>query len=191
MKSGRILLAVIILAIIGVIISDIFYVSKRKKQFLDLEKQRIFTSNKLATAKIVQENINHVKDLVLKNMDFTPRIDTVGHETYLFELISSWINDLKLGLISVKPVRPTIRGRVTTYSYDIDIEGDFFKFGELCAKFENSRRIVSLETFNISLLGGNKKDKGGPGSNKISARIRINTYRIKKNTKTVPINSRQ
>ena len=40
-------------------------------EFKAIEKKRIDTSNKLATAKIVSEDLTHVKDLVFKNMDFT------------------------------------------------------------------------------------------------------------------------
>lgn len=178
MKSGTLLLLLIIVIAIGLFTFDKMYTSKLETKFTQLEKQRIITSNKLATAKIVYENLNHVRDLVFKNMDFPDQKDTVLLETIFFDFLTTCVNDLKLKLVSVKPLRPQTQNRITTYGYDLEIEGDFFKFGELCAKFENSRRILSLETFNVSLLSdkaNNKSDIKG-----ISVRMRVNAFRVKK-----------
>jgi hypothetical protein len=67
---------------------------------------------------------------------------------------------------------------VTTYGYNLEIEGDFFKFGELCAKLENSRRILSLETFEVSLLSDKANNKSEIKG--ISVKMRVNAYRVKK-----------
>jgi len=179
-KISNILLLVVILSIFGVIIFDQTYLSGLEKKFMKIESVRIETSNRLATAKIVHENLNHVRGLVFENMDFPGQPDTLGHETHLFNFITSCINDLKLKLVSVKPVRPTQSGLITTYGYDIEIQGDFFKFGELCSKFENSRRIVSLETFDVSLMDHEEKALGGPENKMIHVKMRINSYRVKK-----------
>ncbi len=180
MKLGNILVIIIVVAIIGTIVADKYYVTQFETDFSELEKQRIITSNKLATAKIVHENLNHVRDLVFKNMDFPGQKDSITHETYFFEFITTCVNDLKLKLVSVKPKRPSINGRITTYGYDIEIEGDFFKFGELCAKFENSRRIVSIESFNVDLITG-KEGRRYAGTYKgIRVTMRVNTFRVKK-----------
>ena len=119
-------------------------------------------------------------------MDFPGQKDTVSHESIFFDFLTDCVNDLKLRLISVKPVRPQTTDRITTYGYDIEIEGDFFKFGELCAKFENSRRIISLESFNVGLIEENRR-QASRYTREISAvnkgirvRMRVNTYRIKK-----------
>jgi Tfp pilus assembly protein PilO len=180
MKKQHILLFLVILATIAVIVADIAYVSKIKKNFIELEKQRIITSNKLATAKIVHENLNHVRELVVENMDFPGQTDTLSHETHLFKFITTCINDLKLELIGLQPQRPKTEGRITTYSYDIELEGDFFKFGEICSKFENSRRIVSLQAFNVELKDKGEKDVGGPERKVLSIKMYIDTYRVKK-----------
>lgn len=180
MKLGNILLIVAILMIIGVIAGDRLYVSKFQEKFRTLEKERIITSNKLATAKIVHENLHHVHDLVFKNMDFPGQTDTINHESHLFDFITTCVNDLKLKLVSVKPKRPVTKGRITTYTYSIEIEGDFFKFGELCAKFENSRRIVSLNTFKVSLIDKSEKISGGAEKKAIDVEMQIDTYRVKK-----------
>jgi Tfp pilus assembly protein PilO len=79
----------------------------------------------------------------------------------------------------VEPVRPVIQDRITTFGYTIVIEGDFFKFGELCSKFENSRRIISLETFNVDLISS-EKTRGLQTNKGIRVKMRVNTYRVKK-----------
>ena len=194
MKTGPVLLLVLCLMIIGIIAADMLYVAKLEPEFIELEKQRIVTSNKLATAKIVYENLNHVRDLVFKNMDFPGHRDTVVHESIFFEFLTTCINDLKLELVSVKPVRPKTVGLITTYGYDIEIEGDFFKFGELCAKFENSRRIISLESFEVSLIeevkfaGKRVNHHRDNSSHKgIRVKMRVDTYRVKKSMELQPI----
>ena len=58
MKTGNILVAVVVLILITVASLDWFYVRKFEGRFTELEKQRIVISNKLATAKIVYENLN-------------------------------------------------------------------------------------------------------------------------------------
>jgi len=178
MKTGNLLLLIIIVIIAGLAVLDRLYTSKLEAKFTELEKARIITSNKLATAKIVYENLNHVRDLVFKNMDFSNQKDSVPHESIFFDFLTTCINDLKLKIVSVKPLRPRTVDRITTYGYDIEIEGDFFKFGELCAKFENSRRIISLETFDVSLLS-DKKDHSAEVKG-IAVKMRVNTYRVKK-----------
>jgi hypothetical protein len=184
MKKQQALLLAVILAIIGTVVADIVYVSNMKKRFLELEKQRIVTTNKLATAKIVHENLNHVRDLVFKNMDFPGQTDSVSHETHFFEFITTCVNDLKLKLVSVRPKRPTTQGRITTYSYDIEVEGDFFSFGELCSKFENSRRIVTLQAFTVELREKSERVAGGPESKGIAVKLLLDTYRVKKSPDT-------
>lgn len=199
MKTGHVLLFIIVVVITGIIVADKMYVSQMEPQFIELEKKRIITSNKLATAKIVYENLNHVRDLVFKNMDFPGHEDSISHETIFFEFLTTCVNDLKLKLVSVKPQRPKTVGLITTYSYDIEMEGDFFKFGELCAKFENNRRIISLESFDVSLIeetnfaGSGRKRKGrssyqSNSTNKgISVKIRVDTYRVKKSNDMEPV----
>jgi len=179
-KRGDILIIVVLLLFAGVITAHFMYISKFKIKFKALEKEIIITSNKLTTAKIVQENLNHVRDLVFKNMDIPGQADSVTHESYFFSFITTCVNDLKLKLLSVEPRRPVTVDRVTTYTYDIEVEGDFFSFGELCSKLENSRRIVSMEDFGVSLIDSNEKENGGPQNKKIRIKIRINTYRVKK-----------
>jgi len=186
MKKEHLFLLLSILAVIGVAAADILYVSKLKKKFLDLEKQRIITSNKLATAKIVHENLNHVRDLVFKNMDFPGQSDSVSHETHFFEFVTTCVNDLKLKLLAVRPKRPVTQGRITTYSYDIEVEGDFFSFGELCSKFENSRRIVTLRAYSVTLLEKGEKSAGGPENKRISVKMLLDTYRVKKSPDIEP-----
>jgi hypothetical protein len=179
MKKETIALASVMIAILAVAFVDWLYVSRLEKKFVLIEKERIVISNKLATAKIVYENLNHVHDLVFKNMDFPGRMDTVAQETRFFDYVTTCINDLKLKLVSVEPVRPVIQDRITTFGYTIVIEGDFFKFGELCSKFENSRRIISLETFNVDLISS-EKTKGLQTNKGIRVKMRVNTYRVKK-----------
>jgi hypothetical protein len=181
-KFGNILIVVALLGAIGVVVGDRWYVSKMKPEFEELEKQRIVTSNKLATAKIVFENLYHVRDLVFKNMDFPGVQDSLSPETRFFDFITTCINDLKIKLVSTKPVRPQTEGRITTFGYDIEMEGDFFKFGELCAKFENSRRITSVATFDVALLGDTKRQTvgAGPGNKGIAVKMRVNTVRVAK-----------
>jgi hypothetical protein len=184
MKKETILLLIAIAAVIGTILADVLYTSTLSKKFLDLEKQRIVTSNKLATAKIVHENLNHVRDLVFKNMDFPGQTDSVSHETHFFEFVTTCVNDLKLKLLSVRPKRPVSEGKIITYSYDIEVEGDFFSFGELCSKFENSRRIVTLQAYSVTLMDKGEKTAGGPENKQVSVKMLLDTYRVKKSTDT-------
>jgi hypothetical protein len=179
MKTEHYILFAIVLAIAAAVLADRYYVSKFEGRFLALEKQRIVTSNKLATAKIVYENLNHVRDLVFKNMDFPGQTDTITNETYFFDFMTTCVNDLKLKLVAVKPLRPVVQDRVTIYGYDIEIEGDFFKFGELCSKLENSRRLASIETFGVSLLSERERPGGGAYKG-VKIAMRVNTYRVKK-----------
>jgi Tfp pilus assembly protein PilO len=180
MKQGKFLLLIVIVMFVAVVAVDFILVSKFKDEFKKLEKQRIITANKLATAKIVSENLNHVRDLVFKNMDFASQKDTIPHETRIFNFLTECINDLKLTLVAVRPLRPLTKDRITTYSYDIELEGDFFQIGEFCSKLENSRRIISLEEFDVQLVEKGEKKEGGPENKKVKVKMLINTYRVKK-----------
>ncbi len=197
MKTGRILLGILIFIIIGIFAADRLYLARFEKEFMELEKLRIVTSNKLATAKIVYENLNHVRDLVFENMDFPGQKDSIPHESVFFDFLTTCINDLKLKLVSVTPARPVTSGKITTYGYNIVVEGDFFKFGELCSKFENSRRIISLESFEVTQVNGNASSRGASsapasGNNKgIHVAMRVNTYRIAKAVELPPIKTPQ
>lgn len=180
-KAGRILFAVILILFIVIVLIDQLSISGYQKRFGRMEEVRIETSNRLATAKIVHENLNHVRDLIFQNMDFPNQPDTLGHETHFFNFITTCINDLKLKLISVKPLRPVQAGLITTYGYEIEIQGDFFKFGELCSKFENSRRVVSVESYTVGLFEQEENSIGAPQNKMIHVKMKINTYRVRKN----------
>jgi hypothetical protein len=180
MRKDDLLFLVTVLTFIGGILFDQLYLKKLKAEFLLLENERIETTNGLATAKIVHENLRHVRDLVFENMEFANKRDTVDHEAHIFDFITTCINDLKIELISLKPLHPRTDNLVTTQAYEIEMVGDFFKFGELCSKFENSRRIVSLETFSVALGGLDKKEWSVPLRKEITVKMRINTFRVKK-----------
>lgn len=181
MKGGNIIMVIVLLLTVGVITADRMYVSKFTERFKEIEKKRIITSNKLATAKIVHENLYHVRDLVMRNMILTGVNDSVNFESDLFQYLTTCVNDLKLKLIEVSPGRPSKKDRVETVIYDVEIEGDFFNFGELCAKLENSRRIISLKTYSVVLADKNsKKEKGTDKNNRIRVKMGLETYLIDK-----------
>ncbi len=191
MKSGESLLIFMAVSAIAVVPTDILYTSRFVPRFKDIEKQRIVISNQLATAKIVSENLNHVRDLVYRNMEFADQKDSVSQEFLLFDFLTSCVNDLKMRLVSVRPSQPATIGRVTTYGYEISLEGDFFSFGELCSKFENSRKVMSLISFEVSQVSretaaeipakGGKSPVAIPQNRRgISIRLHIDTYRVRK-----------
>lgn len=192
MKSGQTLLIAMAVAAIGVIPADLFYTSRFVIRFKELEKQRIVTSNQLATAKIVSENLNHVRDLVYRNMDFAGHKDSASQQTILFDFLTSCVNDLKMRIVSVRPLPPTTLGRVSTYGYDIQLDGDFFSFGELCSKLENSRRVMALTSFEVTensrktqAEAAPKDGKGPvaapvPGRKGVSIKLHLDTFRVRK-----------
>lgn len=181
MKGGNIIMIIVLLLTVGVITADRVYVSKFTERFKDVEKKRIVTSNKLATAKIVHENLFHVRELVVRNMILQNVNDSVNFESELFQFLTTCINDLKLKLIEVSPGRPSKKDRVETIIYDVEIEGDFFNFGELCAKLENSRRIISLKTYSVVLADKRSKIKENKNkNNRIRVKMGLETYMIDK-----------
>ncbi|MBF0431194.1 MAG: type 4a pilus biogenesis protein PilO [Fibrobacteria bacterium] len=185
MKKDYVLLFIVIILTIGSVVGDRIYVANFQKEFKKIEQKRIETSNKLNTAKIVYEDLTHVRDLVFKNMDIPGKKDTASHETVFFDFVTECVNDLKMELLSVSPERPKKNGRVTTYGYKIVVQGDFFSFGELCSKFENSRRIISLEHYSVDLILDNKKNKTNlvkttSGHKGIQVTMYVNTYRVEK-----------
>lgn len=193
MKSGEALLLTMAVAAIGVIPADLFYTSQFVPRFKEIEKERIVTSNQLATAKIVSENLNHVRELVFQNMEFAGQKDSVSQETILFDFLTSCVNDLKMRLVSVRPLRPVTLGKVTTYSYEIQLDGDFFSFGELCSKIENSRRVMAMTSFEVSQAGKDPVSTAAapvkgtkpilearPDRRAISIKLHLDTFRVRK-----------
>jgi hypothetical protein len=193
MKSGESLLVAMAVVALCVIPADVFYTSRFVPRFKELEKQRIVTSNQLATAKIVSENLNHVRDLVYRNMEFAGQKDSVPQQSMLFDFLTSCVGDLKMRLVSVKPIPPSTLGRVTSYGYDIELEGDFFSFGELCSKLENSRRVMALTSFEVSEIArqsspvaaaqknGKEPAPAATPSRKTAAiKIHLDTFRVRK-----------
>lgn len=185
MKSGQTLLAFLACLAIAVIPADLFYTSRFVPRFKELEKERIVISNQLATAKIVSENLEHVRDLVFRNMDFPGQKDSVTHESVIFDFLTTCVNDLKMRIVSVRPLLPVEEGRVTTYGYDIQLEGDFFSLGELCSKLESSQRVMALTSFDVSHAAGKGqgevKGKAAPsGRHGVLIKMHLDTFRVKK-----------
>ena len=190
MKIDTLLLGGVVVIFLAFILTDRLVMANYEPTFKKLETQRIITSNKLASAKIVYENLNHVRDLVQKNMIFPGQRDSASHETIFFDFITTCVNDLKMKLISCRPAPPAVSGKITTYGYDIELQGDFFSLGELCSKFENSRRIIAITSFEVNLAGSDQgydesrrqaNDPASQSGNKgIVLKMHVNTYRIKK-----------
>jgi len=178
-SAGNTVVYALALAIATAVAGDRLYVSKFESRYRALEKQRIYVSNQLATAKIVQENLKHVRELVFENMDLAGHRDTVPPEARFFSFITQCVNDLKLVLISVKPTKPSVEGRITTMGYDLEFEADFFTLGELFAKFENSRRLVSVQNFEIA--ASSDAGNGDASGKSVRVKMMLNTYRVKKN----------
>ncbi|MBD3316975.1 MAG: type 4a pilus biogenesis protein PilO [Chitinivibrionales bacterium] len=179
MKKDWIMLAVVGAAFLGALAGDRFLLSGYGRSFEQLQRQWITTANKLATAKILHENLNHVRELVFENMAFDEKGGSVPHQQRFFEFLTTCVNDLKMELTAVEPLRPQTKGRIVTYAYNVELVGDFFSLGELCAKLENSRRIFTLETFEVR-----SAEKGGAASirkgNDLLVTMKINTYRVNK-----------
>lgn len=185
MKSVQLLLVGILVAALAVVAGDFLYTSRFVPRFKEIERQRIVTSNQLATAKIVSENLSHVRELVFRNMDFPGQKEVLSQESILFDFLTTCINDLKMRLVSVRPLRPVVAGRVTTFSYEIELEGDFFSLGELCAKLENSQRVLALTSLQVAEIGAetglDPKAKVQTASRKgISIKMHLDTFRLRK-----------
>lgn len=191
MKPGENLLIGMGFVALAIIPADIFYTSRFVPRFKVLEKERIVTSNQLATAKIVSENLNHVRELVFQNMEFAAQKDSATQETIIFDFLTECVNDLKMRLVSVRPITPTVNGRVTTNGYDIQLEGDFFSFGEFCSKLENSRRVLALTSFEVTQMSKATSvavaPKNGKNSapvvtsrNSVAIKLHLDTFRVKK-----------
>jgi Tfp pilus assembly protein PilO len=180
MKLGNILITIVVVIAIAFIAIDQLYFVSFQTKFKELEKQRIVTSNKLASAQIVYANLNHVRDLVQKNTDFPGDKDSITPESVYFDFLTTSVNDLKMKIIGVKILPPSTSGLITTYGYDIDLEGDFFKFGELCSKFENSRRLISVESFDVKRIEPKDGEAIQGGNNGIQVSMRVYTYRVRK-----------
>ncbi len=181
MKSANFLLAFLILAFIGVLVADALFFSHFEKHFKALEHERIVTSNQLATAKIVSENLNHVRDLVYQNMDFASKPDSIGADLAFYRSLTESVNDLKMRLHSIRPTALSTQGRVTTYGYDLELEGDFFSFGEFCSKLENNRHIMTLASFDLEPKGGSdSRNIPGQSRRALHIKMHLNTYRVRK-----------
>lgn len=183
MKPGNAGLLALIAASAAAIAADALYASRFVPRFKEIEKRRIITSNQLATAKIVSENLSHVRELVFSNMDFPGQKDTVNQQSEFFDFLTASVRDLKMGLVSIRPLRPVAEGRVTTYGYDLQLEGDFFSLGELCAKLENSRRVLAITSLEVRQAGREpSRDDRLKGSARrgISIRMHIDTFRLRK-----------
>ncbi len=172
------LLGLIVLLFIAALAVDHFYLTGFKPRFNALENERIVTANQLATAKIVYENLNHVRDLVFKNMEFPHQKDNIDPDSTYFDFLTECANDLKLKIVSLTPMPPVKNGRITSGIYDLGLEGDFFKFGELCAKVENSRWLMSIESFSVAPTDG--AASGDLYNQGIKVSMRVMTYRIRK-----------
>lgn len=187
MNKAQLLSAGVFVFLALCIAADRLYVARFAETFKKIERERIDLSNKLATAKIVSENLNHVRDLILTNMSFAEAKEEYRYETTLFEFLTACINDLKMELVKVSPVAPQTSGNITTIGYDIQLKGDFFTFGELCAKFENSRRIIDIVSFEVKQSDPAPVEKAAARQaakarkfENIHIAMRVNTYRIRK-----------
>lgn len=185
MKTGKpFLLSVVFLGIVLIPI-DLTYTSKLSTRFKELENQRIAISNQLATAKIVSENLAHVRELVFRNMDFPGNQSSAIQQSTMFQFLTESVNDLKMKLISVRPSRPVTEGRVTSYGYDIELEGDFFSLGELCAKLENSQRVIAISSIEVNRNRQEsstdpKTRENGNFRKSVSIKFRLDTFRVTK-----------
>ena len=181
MWKAKVLLIYVGLATVGSLAMDRWYMPSLREQITKAETEKLLVANRLATARIIQENLHHVRDLIFQNMEVRGYVDTLGVETRLFQFLTESVQDLKLTLISVKPVHPRVEGRITTYPYEIEVEGDFFKFGELCSKYESSRRIISLKDFEVDLIDQTDNiDKRLKNQNQpVKIKMTIETYWVK------------
>lgn len=182
MKPSRLLLILLSVLLAGFLIADTLYLSKFENHFQALERERIVTSNQLATAKIISENLNHVRDMVFQNMTFAGRKDSVGVDLGLYTFLTECSRDLKMKLLRIQPQTKETKGRIVTYGYDVEMEGDFFSFGEFCSKLENNRRIIALTRFDLSTLEGNKDGGASPSSThrSLSLKLHLNTFQVLK-----------
>jgi len=176
--NEKLIILLSIVAALGLIAVDILFVTKFEDRFSDLERTRIITYNKRESARIANENLEHVRELVFKNIEFSGHVDSVSHETRFFDFITTCVTDLKMVLLSVEPLPPVKKGHITTYPYEMEFMGDFFALGELCAKFENNPRIISIESFKVDLVDGAGASTGK--NKRIKVGIVVNTYRLTK-----------
>jgi Tfp pilus assembly protein PilO len=180
MLKFKVLGFVTVLLGVGVAVADYWYIPKLRTHFAAIEKERLEVANRLTTARIIQENLNHVRDLIFSNMIIPGVPQMASVETEFFMFVTESVQDLKLNLVSLKPIAPKVDGRVTSFPYEIEVEGDFFKFGELCSKLENNRRIIALSEFEVTLVQPNDDiDVRILNQNQpVRIKMRIETYQV-------------
>jgi len=180
MLKFKIIALCTVLLCIAIAVADHWYIPKLRQQYETTEKERLEVANRLTTARIIQENLNHVRDLIFSNMVIAGVVDSTTVETELFQFLTESVQDLKLKLVGLKPIPPSTVERVTTYPYEIEVEGDYFKFGELCAKLENNRRIISLTGYEVTLIQPNEDidirllNQNQP----VRIKMRLETYQV-------------
>lgn len=179
MKPAKVFLALLCVLLVAFLAVDLLYFSKYQARFKAIEKERIVTSNKLATAKIISENLKHVRELVFDNMEFATQKDTIGNDMAFFKYLTESANDLKMRLISISPQQQEAKGRVVTFGYDVEMEGDFFSFGEFCSKLENNRKIISLTQFSLTPMNENS-DMVFSSRRALRIKLHLNTYKVRK-----------
>jgi hypothetical protein len=196
----KILLTVNIFILVAFLGFHIFLAQGLAEEIKDLEQKRIVKYNEYVSATILSENLNRVAKLINANMNI--QIGTKGKKggkipysrTVFYNFITQCLRDLKITLVNFEQVEPSVKGRVKHEPYVVQILCDFFRFGELVSKFENSEKIVSLDKFSVEKRGDIYDADSGPSvSSKdlgsLKGRFERDNLKVKLNLETFRISS--
>ncbi len=171
-----------------------------------LETIRVKKSNDLLGAKIVSENLSRVSRLINANMDIeldtsqTTRRWRRYARTVFYDFVTECLNDLKIPLTNFDQLPIQAQAGANSESYKLEVLSDFFRFGELATKFENSEKIISLDRFDVVKRAAEfengdqlrRMDSSGVGpKDNLQVTLEIKTFQILKKGAAAPVGEKQ
>ena len=114
----------------------------------NLEDEQITYNEKLITAQILAEQLDHVytvfeRNMALKNDKSLKEVASIEFLNTLTDMLS----DLEITVQHIKPGRKEERDLYTYIPYDLEIKCTYEKFGKFVTELEKSERLISIDSF--------------------------------------------
>ncbi len=171
--TGMLLTGTVALGLVA-IVGDLAYLSRFKTRYQEIQADKVRTSHQLATARIISENLPHVRDLVFHNMEFPGSQDEKRAESIFLEFLSESVEMADLQLSDFEPLPPAVSGARSTYQYRLTLTGNLDGLDLFAKRLENHRRLVSLIEMEFQPVADSR------GSDEGRIKVLVESYRLRR-----------
>jgi Tfp pilus assembly protein PilO len=179
MKAARITLATAGGLALVFVVTVAFFIGPMPGKIRAYHKEIEKLQEKLISSQITARQMEHVSDLIQKNLAFSTQ-DTLAQGASLSFLkdLTKVLDKLKINLVSLEPLSPVDQGGYIETPYRLEIVCNYNQLCQLVNKMEKSPRFISVKALKVENYFDDYFAQDKPTMDQCNASMEVHTLTL-------------